>query len=117
MRRPPPSNWLGVGMRRTLIFALAGLSLIAVEAINLQADRAAAQAPRVGAASPSTASPATPQPARARVPVTPPPPSVDANAVVQKYCAGCHSDRVKSGGLTLQNLDPETTAATNNATW
>jgi len=104
-------------MRRTLIFALAGLSLIAVEAINLRADRAPGQAPRVPGAASATATPTAPQSPRARVPVTPSPPSVDANAVVQKYCAGCHSDRVKSGGLTLQNLDPETTAATNNATW
>ncbi|MBV9771061.1 MAG: hypothetical protein JOZ32_15920 [Bryobacterales bacterium] len=26
--------------------------------------------------------------------------------VVQKYCAVCHNDRTKTGGLVLNNLDP-----------
>jgi len=27
-------------------------------------------------------------------------------ALVQKYCVTCHSDRLKTGGLSLQNVDP-----------
>jgi mono/diheme cytochrome c family protein len=109
-------------MRRTLIFALAGLSLIAIEAGNLRADRAAQETSSNGSA-PRTSSAQTPLPARAQTPpaprvaVTSSTPAVDANAVVQKTCVTCHNDRAKSGGLTLQNLDPDKTAGTNNATW
>lgn len=28
-------------------------------------------------------------------------------AMVDRYCAGCHSDRVKAGGLSLQHLNPD----------
>jgi hypothetical protein len=34
-------------------------------------------------------------------PVAPP-----DGALVQKYCVTCHNDRVKTGGLSLQNVDP-----------
>src|SRR6185437_14208112 len=31
---------------------------------------------------------------------------VQANqALVKRYCASCHSDKLKTGGLTLENLD------------
>ncbi|MEO8592609.1 MAG: DUF1592 domain-containing protein [Candidatus Solibacter sp.] len=36
---------------------------------------------------------------------------VSAKAVVDRYCAGCHSDRAKAGGLSLQNASPENAAA------
>jgi len=32
-------------------------------------------------------------------------PSVQQNAVVQKYCAGCHSDALMYGGLSLEHFD------------
>ena len=35
-----------------------------------------------------------------------PPAAVTDQALVQKYCLTCHSDRAKSGGLTLEGLDP-----------
>jgi len=101
-------------MRRILIFTVAGLSLVAVEAINLRADRAPEQATRPAPAVPSTTSP---------VPATPPAtapastPTVDANAVVQKYCTSCHNDRAKTGGITLQNLNPDQTAASHRDLW
>ncbi len=38
------------------------------------------------------------------------PPSADRAAITQ-YCAGCHNDRVKSGGLTLNPADVENAAA------
>ncbi len=40
-------------------------------------------------------------------PVTPHPnsPVQDDNAIVRRYCAGCHSDARKSGGLTLAGFD------------
>jgi hypothetical protein len=103
-------------MRRILIFTVAGLSLVAVEAINLRADRAPDQTTRPAPATPSsTVKPSGP--ATSSRPEATPAPSVDANAVVQKYCASCHSDRMKSGGLVLQNLDPGQTAATHKDIW
>ena len=102
-------------MRRTLIFTVAGLSLVAIEAINVKADRAPEQASRpASTASASTAQTRTPASSRSAVPAAP---SVDANAVVQKYCASCHSDRIKSGGVVLQNLNPEQTAASHKDLW
>ncbi len=29
-----------------------------------------------------------------------------ASAVINKYCAACHNDKLRTGGLSLQNLDP-----------
>ncbi len=34
-----------------------------------------------------------------------------ARAVLDKYCVGCHSDRLKTGGLTLQGADVTTVPA------
>jgi len=34
-------------------------------------------------------------------------PASDARAFVDRYCAGCHNDRAKIGGLSLQKLNPE----------
>src|SRR4029077_13929559 len=35
------------------------------------------------------------------------PPATDQKALVDRYCVTCHSDRAKTGGLTLQNIDFE----------
>jgi Protein of unknown function (DUF1592)/Protein of unknown function (DUF1588)/Protein of unknown function (DUF1587)/Protein of unknown function (DUF1585)/Protein of unknown function (DUF1595)/Planctomycete cytochrome C len=32
--------------------------------------------------------------------------STDERALLDRYCVSCHSDRLKTGGLTLQSLDP-----------
>jgi mono/diheme cytochrome c family protein len=45
------------------------------------------------------AAPAAPQPARAATPSSP------QRALVDQYCMGCHSDRVKAGGLALSELN------------
>ena len=90
-------------MRRTVAFLVCGLALVAVEARNIKADRSPQQN-QAPAPARTGAAPAPAQPASA--------PAVDANAVVQKYCATCHSERVKSGGLVLQDLDPAKTAGT-----
>jgi hypothetical protein len=37
--------------------------------------------------------------------------AVPARALVQQYCVTCHSDRLKTGGLSLAGLDPDDTAA------
>src|SRR5262245_41237262 len=46
------------------------------------------------------AQPPAPKPAVAHASAQP-----DHNAVVRRYCGGCHSDKVKSGGLTLASFD------------
>src|SRR5204862_6877343 len=39
---------------------------------------------------------------------TPPSKSSDAElAVIKQYCGGCHNDRVKSAGVSFDNLTPE----------
>ncbi|RPI53649.1 MAG: DUF1592 domain-containing protein [Acidobacteria bacterium] len=79
-------------MRRLLLAAATCL----VVAAALTAQSSAQQAP----ASAPTAQVATARQATSSVPI------VTANqAVVQKYCAGCHNEKVKSGGLSLTSLD------------
>jgi len=43
----------------------------------------------------------------AAVPVTPPIPAASAvRPTLDRYCLGCHNDRLRTGGLSLANLDP-----------
>ena len=45
-------------------------------------------------------------PGRASAPTTSNPPSVTSQrALVDKYCVTCHSDKLKTGGLSLQSAD------------
>src|SRR5438128_1138636 len=37
-------------------------------------------------------------------------------AVVDKYCLGCHSGKLKTGGIVLEGLDPES-AGDNAGVW
>ena len=46
-----------------------------------------------------------PVPAAPAVASAAPASSVEPSAVMQKYCAACHNDRVKAGGLVLSALD------------
>src|SRR5579859_3570104 len=46
----------------------------------------------------------------------PPSPSSGNRALLDKYCVTCHSDRAKTGGLTLEKLDLANAAA-NAETW
>ena len=94
-------------MRRVVAFVLSGMALVAVEVSNLRADRSPQQAP---------SAPASAQPAAA-VPATAPAAAESDHALIQKYCATCHSERVKTGGLTLQDLNPEQTAGAHAMTW
>src|SRR5262249_43079875 len=34
-------------------------------------------------------------------------PAAAPRAVIDRYCAGCHNDKVKSGGLVLTSLNPD----------
>jgi hypothetical protein len=63
----------------------------------------------------AAAKPAVPAPARAKAPALShqTTPSQDDNALVRRYCATCHSDARKSGGLSLAGFD--VTHASQNA--
>ena len=91
----------------TVTLAFAG----AILGVTVVASSARQAAP----VSPPSAPPAVPapsSPARAPGPAGPatrlaPAPATEADrAVVQSYCAGCHSDRGKAGGLSLASFDP-----------
>ncbi len=60
-----------------------------------------------------TVSAATPRPATPRAAQTAP--TVEPRAVVDRYCVGCHSSRMKAGDLVLEKLDVDNPA--NAETW
>ena len=92
-------------MRRDALLIVA-LALLAAGHSQATGDGGQASAPQ-SAAKVTVAAPArqaTPAPIRSSTavhPVAPP-----DGALVQKYCVTCHSDRLKTGGLSLQNVDP-----------
>jgi mono/diheme cytochrome c family protein len=83
-------------MRRVCVL-LAAAALVATGSSSLRADRSP-QAP-TPAARPT---PASPIPAAPQTSVA----SINERELVQKYCVTCHSDRTKTGGLSLESLDP-----------
>jgi cytochrome c551/c552 len=56
-----------------------------------------AQAPR-----PATRAATRPAPVASHAPATP---AQDHNAVIRRYCVGCHNEKTKSGGLSLAAFD------------
>ncbi|MGB7219399.1 MAG: c-type cytochrome domain-containing protein, partial [Vicinamibacterales bacterium] len=86
-------------MVRTTFWATAATCALVSAAAVLGA--AQSQPVRPGAAGPAT-------PAAAKSPVARAPVAqarVDVQPVVNRYCLSCHSDRLKTGGLTLENRD------------
>ena len=66
-----------------------------------QAAQAARSQPASAAAAARQTAPVPVRSSNAAHPVAPP-----DGALVQKYCVSCHSDRTKTAGLSLQNVDP-----------
>jgi hypothetical protein len=98
------ASWaiLGTGIVWLGTAGAANVSSREQAAVPARPTPAAAQAP----ASPATAKPATTPtrtPAAAQV--------QEQNALIARYCAGCHSDRAKAGGLTLAGFDVSKAAA------
>src|SRR5688572_19383994 len=92
-------------MRRVCVL-LAAAALVAAGSSHLRADRSPQAAT-------SSARPAAAQPVRTPSQGTPSlvtTQSINQRELVQKYCVTCHSDRAKTGGLTLESLDPANTA-------
>src|SRR5687768_312616 len=96
---------VGGSMRRVCVL-LAAAALVAAGSSHLRADRS----PQ---ASTPSARPAAPPPVRASSQTTPSQASaqIDQRQLVEKYCVTCHSDRARTGGLTLEGLDPQNTSA------
>jgi mono/diheme cytochrome c family protein len=91
-------------------FLSAGILWLGLTATSGFAQRAptAAEAPRPDSGAGSkTAPPPAPAPrlGQAVKPAIAHPPTQDFNATVKRYCAGCHSDRGKAGGLSLASFD------------
>jgi mono/diheme cytochrome c family protein len=90
-------------------FVLAATVVVCTGLAVAQGGTRAAQAPSpaVASAAPAAqAAAAAPRPVRAAVPDAAP--AFDAagyTATVKQYCATCHSDRGKAGGLTLASFD------------
>src|SRR5690606_27403471 len=65
---------------------------------SAEAAKAAAQAPTPVTSSPRTSAPARPAPAGADAA---PGSIAEQNAIVKRYCAGCHNERRPASGLSL----------------
>jgi mono/diheme cytochrome c family protein len=99
VRGGPPGLLEGESMRRAFVLLAAAVAFIAAATSQILADDPA-QAP-APVARPAAATPNT----QAVAPV------LNQRELVQKYCITCHSERAKTGGLVLENLDPAETGA------
>src|SRR5580765_5767607 len=84
--------------RETFAFLAGAAACLAAAgtAVRAQAPSSAAS-PRVAVRQTTTAKPAAIKPVASHAP--------DLNPVVKRYCAGCHSDKGKAGGLSLAAFD------------
>jgi Protein of unknown function (DUF1592)/Protein of unknown function (DUF1588)/Protein of unknown function (DUF1587)/Protein of unknown function (DUF1585)/Protein of unknown function (DUF1595) len=89
---------------RTLVFAVASAALLGA---TVFADHAATPAPQV-ASSPAPKLAASHLAPKATAPAADALPVEAQNTLVGQYCAGCHSERTKSGGLVLAGFDAAT---------
>ena len=90
-------------MKRTVTLVFAGLMVFAL-GLTLTAQKA----PTTTAPSTRPAQRVTPRPTpvASHQPTTPLPPDAAAqNAVIRRYCVGCHTERTTSGGLSLAGFD------------
>ena len=102
-------------MRRWSVLIGCALTVLAA-ASTLRADRpfdfaqgeGRAIAPSAAAQAPTS----VPGPSgRARPTPAPAAPALPQQALVQKYCASCHNDRAKTGGVSFEGLDPAQASA------
>jgi len=84
----------------------AGLTLLAGEAPRQGASPAVGQSQRAQSVpAPRVAKPVVAAPAMMTTHPASGLPVADQNALVKQYCATCHNDRAKAGGLTLASFD------------
>ena len=84
------------------------VAVLAVLAVGIGRATGDGGRPAQTAASPSAPAAAAQQtaPAPVRSSNAAPAPALPDRALIQKYCVGCHSDRLKTAGLSLQDADP-----------
>src|SRR5215467_1891041 len=96
--------------RSAIAFATVSLFILLLANINFAQKQAPAPAATAKKAVPAPLVNTAAKPPLANVPVGM---SVDAEqALVKQYCSGCHNDKMKSGGMSLTQLDlahPEAT--------
>src|SRR5262245_61850323 len=82
-----------------LVCVCVAAACLGVAGVTTTAQRPAATPPkpRTTTAAPAHAKPAVPPQTSAA--------TQETNATVRRYCAGCHSDARKSGGLSLAGFD------------
>jgi mono/diheme cytochrome c family protein len=94
--------------RSSVVVSAAALGLAILATGQLAAGRgqntSQAQAPKPPQVSQPAARPAAPAPTPQRASAMPA--AVPDRAFVEKYCASCHNDRAKTGGVSFQGLDP-----------
>ena len=88
------------------------VAVLAVLAVGIGRATGDGGRPAQTAASPSAPAAAAQQtaPAPVRSSNAAPAPALPDRALIQKYCVGCHSDRLKTAGLSLQDADPSAAA-------
>src|SRR5262245_27916260 len=79
-------------------FAISAVLLGLVLVGNLRSQRQTPSAP-------PTAAPAAPQSPAATQTTAATPAVISPRAVINQYCLGCHNEKLKSGGLTLSELN------------
>src|SRR5262245_5173648 len=80
-------------MRVLLASAAVWATVVAITSGGVRM-AAAPQAPRPASASASSSTPAA-----------------EGKALIVQYCVGCHNERLKTGGLALDGMDPANVAA------
>src|SRR4051812_37347331 len=81
------------------------IGLIGIAWIGLTTSVGFAQKPAATPPRPAPATARAARPAVKTVAATAPAAAADHNAVIKRYCATCHSDTRKSGGLSLAAFD------------
>jgi mono/diheme cytochrome c family protein len=94
-------------MNRLVVSLLGSSLLVLVVAAEGRQGQAPASAPAPKPAAPAAAAPAAPRPAatHAAAPALPGMSAANQTQVVTQYCATCHSDKAKAGGLSLSGWD------------
>src|SRR6187399_2514315 len=82
------------------------VAVLAVLAVGIGRATGDGGRPARAVASPSASAASARQTAPVRSSNTAPAPALPDRALIQKYCVSCHSDRLKTAGLSLQDADP-----------
>src|SRR6266545_2652299 len=93
-------------LSRTVVATLCGFACVGAWSASIRADRDPQNTP-APVTSPSPASSPAAQPSA--TPAGQPP--QNDQALIKQYCQTCHNERLKTGGLSLEGMNPADTAA------